>query len=453
MKKQCDFSVAFLLAVILGAVTAAAATGSKSSGINSKIKLLISRLASNTYSSRFNARQNLAAIGKAALPALQAALDNANSPVLRRRIRQTVFQINYQIIQRGTLISIMANNEPLAQILRQVERETGGAFHVRLSPAAGAMAGQRFSLDMQHQPVLKVVQTIAHNAGLLIADPEHVPGTLVLFPSLHDDALRIGPRDPVQDDGAFLISAHTAFVDRPLGSPATAPAGKHLVVYLTLLVDPGAHLAGFPSPPAITEVVDNRGRGRAWPFNHPWPNAFYSTAGEFFEFQRPIRQWPDKANILRVLRGGMPVRVCVTSTRVVFPTPFSGGKSVVDGVRLRLGEMYAQDNMFIVRLHYHVPRDGNVPLPSEAAQSVVDSFNGLNYPQLMDPAGQLFKPAGYKGKLNMRKGYFQYFYKPITAAGRKIAARPSKMVVRVYQSIRVIRLPFMFRNVALPVQK
>ncbi len=411
---------------------------------------LIQQLADPSYAVRFHAQQKLVDAGAQAVPALKAALLAAQSPILRRRIRRVIFQIDYQAIRRGTLVSLVVNHQTVPQIIKRIQNAVGPEFHIKLGTTVPALSTRRFSFDFRHQPVLEVLHEIAEKAGLLMADPEHVPGTVLLFSALHDDALRVSPRDPFQCDGAFLISARTAIVPRALGAPASGPAGRHLTVYLTLLAEPGAHLAGFPSPPAITAAVDDRGRGRAWPFSHPWPNAFYSTADELFEFQRPIRQWPDHATLLREVRGGMPVRVYVTAADVVFSKPFAGGRALVRHVRLRLGRMYAQDNMYLVRLHYHVPRDGNTPLLSASAQAVVDSFNPMNYPVLTDAAGRSFKAAGYKGKLGMRKGYFQYFYKPLDSNGSKIADRPVRMKMRIYESTRIIRLPFVFRNLKLP---
>ncbi len=411
---------------------------------------LIQQLGDPSYAVRFRAQQRLVDAGARALPALKQALLAAQTPILRRRIRRVVFQINYQSIRRGTIISLVVNNQTVGRIIKEIQHAVGPEFHIKPGAMAPSLLARRFSFDFRRQPVLKVLHELSEKAGLLMADPEHVPGTVLLFSALHDDALRVNPMDPFQSDGACLISARTAFVPRALGSPAGSPSGRHLVVYLTLLAEPGAHLAGFPSPPAITAAVDDRGRGRAWPFSHPWPNAFYSTADELFEFQRPIRQWPDHASALRMLRGGMPVRVYVTAADVVFSQPFAGGRALVRHVRLRLGRMYAQDNMYLVRLHYHVPRAGNTPLLSASAQAVVDSFNPMNYPVLTDVTGRCFKAAGYKGKLGMRKGYFQYFYKPSDINGLKIPDRPVKMKMRVYESTRVIRLPFVFRNLKLP---
>ena len=305
---------------------------------------LIQQLADPSYAARFRAQQKLVDIGTPALSALKQALSDAQSPILRRRIRRACFQINYQAIRQGTLISLVVNHQTVPQIIKRIQDVVGPDFHINIGTLSPSLNARHFSFDFRRQPVLTVLHELSEKAGLLIANPEHVPETLLLFSALHDDALRVNPQQPCQSDGAFLISARTAFVPRALGSPASTPAGRHLVVYLTLLAEPGAHLAGFPSPPAITAAVDDRNRGRAWPFSHPWPNAFYSTADELFEFQRPIRQWPDHATSLRLLRGGLPVRVFVTAANVAFSKPFSGGRALVRHVRLRLGRMYAQDN-------------------------------------------------------------------------------------------------------------
>jgi len=292
---------------------------------------LVVQLGSPRYASRESAEQDLAKLGRAALPSLRAAKDSKD-PEIRTRAAALLARVEGSLLVQPTPISFNFQDIPIGQAIRSINQQTG--LSLVLAPDDDpSFAGRRLTLRTNEAlPFWKAIDALCI-AGQL----HHVPGAQTPLGqrdgafSLYDG--RIASREPVSDSGPFrvhLASVHyqseihlsqvrpnPVIRGTPLispGDPGRSMSGPTKQFYLQLLVAAEPRLSITQNGAVkLTTAVDDQGRSLLIPAR---PGTFQQSSGYFGMNPAPmVRLRVDLAypeapgQRIRLIKGMIPVIV------------------------------------------------------------------------------------------------------------------------------------------------
>ena len=418
--------------------------GTAADGPEQPVAELIEQLAAPKFADRERAARLLQARGPVALPELRKALKHPDAEV-RRRARTLVAALEAAAALEPKRITLRADKQPLAAVLKDVEKQTG----YKLS-AEGMSDEKRFTFDLKGMPFWEAVERLRDEAGLAVR-LEFLEEGIQLRPTAKRARF-------VRVNGPFRLELTRIDGDRAVDFTNPGEGNdpdrrdQRLSLSLSLLAEPRFILL-HTEPPQIEVARDEDGKElRVAP-----PPAKGNTFDERLEaivrkevqekmevFRRDFQDTariellgpPPGAKRLKELRGTIPVLVVVGHRRVVVTEnlPESQGKEFRSGDdTLKIAGIQNRDSGEIM-MHIAVPPERGGIRPRWLQRFHVEDANGVRCRETISSP--------------LQSGQEHYVVLGYKADDGK-SGPPMKLVLDDWVVVQH-RIPFEFREVPLP---
>jgi hypothetical protein len=432
---------------------------------------LVEQLGARRYADREAAAKTLEHLGRAAIPALQAARD-ARDMEIRTRASALLHRIEGSLLTQPSMIALDFRDVSLEEVVRTLSERSG--MKISLFPQnLPRWRTDRLSLqDSEPLPFWKAIDQVCAAAGLH-SDLELRGGSSRSEPTLTLIDRSARPVYPVFDHGPFRIyligldyQRHVGFavmpaLPRPGGRPAPVrdlviPQPRAVTTFqcslqLQVVAEPrlGLRQAGALQ---IQEARDDRGVSLV-PENQEVPimgtSAGYlaATCSSVLHLRAPLNRPEAPGKKIEILRGTIPLRI--TSRQpdpLVIPLASAVGKSFEKGdLHLAIHEVRSDANHRQRQIELSIHEDRSDGLPG------TDDTMPQAFAQRLDPHQQNIEIVDAKGQplpwiqtsVDMQAARIT-----LTLAGLA-GAEPKEL--RYYRLTETnIDLPFKFADVLMP---
>jgi hypothetical protein len=388
---------------------------------------LIDLMAAPKFQTRSHAQADLVKMGAAAEPALKQAADESSSPEIRARAMAAVIQIEENIADSPTYITLHVKRAPLADVLKSISSQSG--MRILVDSGAGPI-----TLDLDHVTFWSAIEALSHATGTHPAgNGQGNPGLITLVP---------GDTAKWNQEGRFAFMpisiSHNSVIDLINGG-----ASKNDSIIMLGFLDPRFHSATFDGM-QLTVAQDDRGNSLLGP--GMFPNFFNFQNAWCFILSSPLNFPETFGHSLVRLEGTTVVRIPMGTDTLKIPDLAKAvGTGVVAGNH-RIDVVTCNVNGGnILMLHLQISR---------LARS-----SGMNYPgglfaefqaaHVVDGQGQQLVGGGGGGGIdpNMQIDWQGQY----TTGGRPIKP-PFSLTWDITTRVETQTVPFKFKNLPLPPQ-
>ncbi len=419
---------------------------------------LVSKLGSGTESERIEAADQLAAIGREALPAIESAMVKADAPS-RARMLGVWETIQKKAMPRPTMIRLDEVHGPMPEVIR----------------AIGEQAGFRLASTTHHN-----VPEVA--AGLPVTVPfweaiEKLGAGPCFFrqelPAVrYFPVVELGasvPKYPTTTDGPFRILLHGLHESRdrllipghwigsnPLNARMQIGRSAKMVeqrFYLDIEIQVEPRMwFGQVAPPRAIEAIDDRGRSLlAHEYSDDFPQIYFISEGSTQGHMQLDLAMPEpSARSIARLKGRVPVVLQVRRPLPEIDVPLVGpvGRTFpFEEVTFTLKELRDDPQALSVSFEIQANLE-KLDLPPKYSPRIVSSRVGSladHQIEIVHPDGRLLDTMAGSGFMNIN-GQGRRNYRLNKPGGKPVSAR-----FRYYRMVRVpAEVAFEFRDIPLP---
>jgi hypothetical protein len=389
---------------------------------------LIGLMAAPKFQTRAHAQTELVRMGAAVEPALKQAADESSSAEIRTRAADAVIEIEQNIADAPTYITLHVTKAPSADVFKEISRQAG--VKVTTDSDTGPI-----TLDLDQVPfwsAMKALCTATHThlqpngpggpAGIDLAsgDAGHwdLEGRFAFIPTMinHDSNVDLINGGAFKNDGIIMM----AFLD-PKFHSATFDG-------IQLDVAKDEHGASLIRPGMMAPNFFNPGFQQGWCYTLNAPLVFPESFG----------------HTLALLEGTSTVHVPMGTSMLKIPdmikavgTTTIAGNHKVDVVQCN----FPGGNVITVHLQI----------------SKLDRSAGLNYPgglfaefqsaRVVDSQGQQLMGGGGGGGTDMQIDWQGQF-----SSGVRPLKPPFSLTWEIITHVETVTVPFKFKNLPLPPQ-
>jgi len=200
------------------------------------VEQLVQQLGDNDYRKRDEASRALQIAGARALPALRIALNHTDAEI-RRRANELIPAVEAAVLLAPKRITFKTVNKPVKDAFAELIRQTGYQIEYNVNDA-----GRLYSFDFKDAPFWEAIEKISRATGLVIQQ------------GYGDDHIRLYQQNAyapyVHTEGAFRFTA-TGFnqyrnIDFSLAGKGAAPQNRNesLTLQFSVCVEPRMALLG-----------------------------------------------------------------------------------------------------------------------------------------------------------------------------------------------------------------
>jgi hypothetical protein len=397
---------------------------------------LIDLMGAPKYQTRAHAQANLVKIGQPAEPALKQAADESDSAEIRARATAAVIDIEQNVADAPTYITLHANKARIRTVLQDISRQAGvhvsladqGFVSTWLGPNAGTV-----TLDLDHVPFWAAIQAFC---AATHTHPQFagmgMNGEFTLNPG---------------DGGQWSQHGRFAFIPTAINHDSSIDlinggGGKNDMITMMAYVDPKFHSATFDGM-QLTTADDEHGISLLAP-GMMAPNFFMGGFQQSWCY--PLNaslNFPDNyGHTLTRLEGSTTVHLPMESETLKIPdivkaigTPTVAGNHKVDVVQCN----FAGGNVVIMHLQI-----------SKLERSSTQNYPGglfaeFNTARVYDSQGTPLMGGGGGSGTDMQIDWQGQF----TSGGRPIKP-PFSLNWEIISRVETVAVPFKFKNLPLP---
>lgn len=270
----------------------------------SDVEPLIRQLSAADYRQREDAMRQLEVLGEAGLPDLRKAQPHAD-PEVRTRLGQLIARLEQSHLMSPRLVSIAADQKPVAQVFEDLSRQTGYKLVCRQSER------QLVSLNVDNMPFWEAVDAVCRQTGLGIQPYSDSNSALTFY--------RVGRFTPhVVYAGPFRISAGSLHLSRTLDlvqpqqiNPLNRPRSETLTLMFHAVSEPKAPLMSLGQARVLV-AVDELGNSLVPPqgrfYESNYHHYYYGQRNPVLQSQLQLLG-PGDAKTIKHLKATLPITI------------------------------------------------------------------------------------------------------------------------------------------------
>jgi hypothetical protein len=414
------------------------------------VEQLVQQLGDNDYRKRDEASRALQIAGARALPALRIALNHTDAEI-RRRANELIPAVEAAVLLAPKRITFKTVNKPVKDAFAELIRQTGYQIEYNVNDA-----GRLYSFDFKDAPFWDAIEKISRATGLVIQQ------------GYGDDHIRLYQQNAyapyVHTEGAFRFTA-TGFnqyrnIDFSLAGKGAAPQNRNesLTLQFSVCVEPRMALLGVGEV-HLEAAYDNEKNSMLVPpvnnnelFNGNmlpggrWTSGKYGNGNRMFstQTQANLLRASEQATTVKVVRGTLPIMLLVNQKLVVVAEKIleaKGKKTTIGGTHFEIEDVTEQPGK-----QYQIKMVVNEDLKGDP-----NDYSWMNSLaqriELQDEKGGKFQITGSQWN-NSAQNHVEMTLTFSTAGGGKPEA-PTKLIYHTWTTEQHV-IPFEFKDLPLP---
>jgi hypothetical protein len=309
------------------------------------VEQLVQQLGDNDYRKRDEASRALQVAGARALPALRDAIHNPDAEI-RRRVNDLIPALETAILLAPKRVTFKIANKPIKNAFDELIRQTGYQIEYNVNDA-----GRLYSFDFQGAPFWEAVEKISRATGLVIQQ------------GYGDDHIRLYQQNAyapyVHTEGAFRFTA-TGFnqyrnIDFSLAGTGAAQQTRNesLTLQFSICVEPKMALLGVGEVHLEAAYDNEKNSMLVPPVNNNeilngnmlmggrWTSGKYGNGNRMFSTQSQVNllRSSENATTVKVVRGTLPIMLLVNQKPVVVAEKIleaKGKKTTIGGTHFEI---------------------------------------------------------------------------------------------------------------------
>ncbi len=312
------------------------------------VEKFIAQLGDNDYRKRDEAGRALRGAGALALPALRAAFNNSDAEV-RRRAAELIPELETAVLLAPKRVTFKMVNKPIKDAFDELIRQTGYQIEYNVNDPR-----RLYSFDFQNAPFWEAVEKISRASGLTIQQ------------GYGDDHVRLYEQNAyapyVHTEGAFRFTA-TGFnqyrnIDFSLAGKGAAPINRNesLTLQFSVCIEPKMALLGVGEVRLEAAYDNEKNSMLVPPINNNefmngnmlpggrWTSGKYGNGNRMFSTQSQVNLFRSSqtAATVKVVRGALPIMMLVDQKPVVVAEKIleaKGKKTTIGATHFEIAEV------------------------------------------------------------------------------------------------------------------
>jgi len=434
-----------------------------------EIQSLIERLSSDQFKEREEARDKLVAAGEPAVEALNTLLKSTRDPEVHTSAESILASIAENRKSGPTLLTLHFKDASPKTVLDAIVKQSGA--DIRVWPdgswprqAVAGAAPSSISIDVENAPFWEVLREFCQKVN--VAPRSMGMGEdLALMPSNGGDAMT-GVSCP---SGAFLVMAGGASAYQNVSYSKPEKFQSTVQINLMVYIEPRIHVAGYTGNPVIDQAMDDKGKSWRLP-----PAAGAAAAqpmqvmGQQFlargmavatmrrgehvlDLRVPLQRPADCGRKLASLKGSLTVTVAdVENVEFDNVMNVKNVSKTVGGREIVLKDITGENERLTAVLAIKGVTDARAAVMEMREEFMAGGGGGGI--KLLDADGHgwyQIGPASPRANQNGEWEFHADFLRHGGAGGNQVG-HPVKLVWKVPGTPREVKVPFEFKDLALP---